>query len=343
MIKKLIKISESHLCPDFLIRFGIRHLLRRRVAALVSQDIENNNQKKIDFIEAMNSSSIALVPELANEQHYEVPSKFYDFCLGMHKKYSSCYWNNKTNNLNKAEEEALKLTSTHARLEDGQSILELGCGWGSLTLWMAKKFPKSQITAVSNSKSQKAYILSEAKKRKLKNIKVITQDMNKFSTIDKFDRVVSVEMIEHMRNHKELFKSIASWLKPKGMFFMHIFVHQSQPYLFEVEGDDDWMSQYFFSGGMMPSKDLPLFFQDQMQIVSQWDWPGTHYEKTANAWLANLDKNKASVLPILKEAYGDKDAEMWLQRWRIFFMACAELWGYKRGVEWRVGHYLFKK
>ena len=171
MIKKLIKISESHLCPDFLIRFGIRHLLRRRVAALVSQDIENNNQKKIDFIEAMNSSPIALVPELANEQHYEVPSKFYDFCLGMHKKYSSCYWNNKTNNLNKAEEEALKLTSTHARLEDGQSILELGCGWGSLTLWMAKKFPKSQITAVSNSKSQKTYILSEAKKRKLKNIK----------------------------------------------------------------------------------------------------------------------------------------------------------------------------
>ena len=343
MIKQLIKISESHLCPDFLIRFGIRHLLRSRVAALVSQDIENNNQKKIDFIEAMNSSPIALVPELANEQHYEVPSKFYDFCLGMHKKYSSCYWNNKTNNLNKAEEEALKLTSTHARLEDGQSILELGCGWGSLTLWMAKKFPKSQITAVSNSKSQKAYILCEAKKRKLKNIKVITQDMNKFSTIDRFDRVVSVEMIEHMRNHKKLFKSIASWLKPKGMFFMHIFVHQSQPYLFEVEGDDDWMSQYFFSGGMMPSKDLPLFFQDQMQIVSQWDWPGTHYEKTANAWLANLDKNKASVLPILKEAYGDKDAKMWLQRWRIFFMACAELWGYKRGIEWRVGHYLFKK
>ena len=343
MIKKLIKLSESQLLPDSLIRFGIRQLLKKRLASLVSQDTEINDQKKMDFIEAMNKATIALVPELANEQHYEVPSKFYDFCLGKQKKYSSCYWNDKTNNLNQSESEALALTASHANLKDGQLVLELGCGWGSLTLWMAKKYPKSKITAVSNSKSQKVYILNEAKKRKLKNIKVITQDMNVFSSQEKFDRVVSVEMIEHMRNHKKLFKNIASWLKPKGMFFMHIFVHQSQPYLFEVEEDDDWMSQYFFSGGMMPSKDLPLYFQDQMKLLSQWDWSGIHYEKTANAWLKNLDKNKTKVLPILKKTYGEKDAEMWLQRWRIFFMACAELWGYKDGTEWRVGHYLFRK
>ena len=343
MIKLLITMSENQLLPDCLIRFGIRHLLKKRVASLVSQDTEINHRHKMNFIEAMNKETIALVPELANEQHYEVPSKFYDYCLGKHKKYSSCYWADKTKNLNQSESEALALTANHAQLKDGQSILELGCGWGSLTLWMASKYPKSKITAVSNSKSQKVYILSEAKKRKLRNIKVITADMNEFSIKDKFDRVVSVEMIEHMRNHKKLFKSIVSWLKPKGMFFMHIFVHQSQPYLFEVEGDDDWMSQYFFSGGMMPSKDLPLYFQDQMKLLSQWDWSGTHYEKTANAWLENLDKNKTRVLPILKETYGEKYGEMWLQRWRIFFMACAELWGYKKGVEWRVGHYLFQK
>ena len=343
MIKLLIKMSENQLLPDCLIRFGIRHLLKKRVASLVCQDTEINHRHKMNFIEAMNKETIALVPELANEQHYEVPSKFYDYCLGKHKKYSSCYWTDKTNNLNQSESEALALTASHANLKDGQLVLELGCGWGSLTLWMAKKYPKSKITAVSNSKSQKVYILNEAKKRKLKNIKVITQDMNVFSSQEKFDRVVSVEMIEHMRNHKKLFKNIASWLKPKGMFFMHIFVHQSQPYLFEVEGDDDWMSKYFFSGGMMPSKDLPLYFQDQMKLLSQWDWSGTHYEKTANAWLENLDKNKTRVLPILKETYGEKDGEMWLQRWRIFFMACAELWGYKKGVEWRVGHYLFQK
>lgn len=343
MIKKLIKISESRLLPDFLIRFGIRQLLKKRIASLVDKDIEKNHQKKMGFVKEMNNSPIALVPELANEQHYEVPSKFYDYCLGRQKKYSSCYWDEKTNSLNQSESLSLKLTSDHACLENGQTILELGCGWGSLTLWMAKNFPKSKITAVSNSKSQKSYILNEAKKRKLKNIKVITEDMNQFSTKDKFDRVVSVEMIEHMRNHKQLFKNISTWLKPKGMFFMHIFVHQSQPYLFEVEGDDDWMSQYFFSGGMMPSKDLPLYFQENLKLINQWDWPGIHYEKTANAWLANLDKNEAEVLPVLKTTYGEKAGEMWFQRWRIFFMACAELWGFKNGAEWRVGHYLFKK
>ena len=343
MIRKLIKLCESQFIPDFIIRFGIRQLLKKRLGSLVSHNIECNNNKKMDFINEMNNSPIALVPELANEQHYEVPSKFYDFCLGKQKKYSSCYWSYKSTNLNQSEKEALELTDAHAQLKNGQSILELGCGWGSLTLWMAKKYPKSKITAVSNSKSQKIYILNEAKKRKLRNIKVITLDMNKFDTKDRFDRVVSVEMIEHMRNHKKLFKNIARWLRPNGMFLMHIFVHQSQPYLFEDEEDDDWMSKYFFSGGMMPSKDLPLFFQDQMKILSQWDWPGTHYEKTANAWLENLDKNKTRVLPILKQTYGNKDAEMWLQRWRIFFMACAELWGYKKGAEWRVGHYLFKK
>ena len=342
MIKKLIKLTENQLLPDFIIRFGIKQLLKKRLQTLIGSNSEINQNKKMKFIEAMNNAPIALVPELANEQHYEVPSKFYDYCLGKQKKYSSCYWDQKTKNLNHSETKAIQLTAQHACLENGQSVLELGCGWGSLTLWMAKNFPKSKITAVSNSKSQKSYILNEAKKRQLKNIKVITKDMNQFVTKERFDRVVSVEMIEHMRNHKKLFRSISKWLKPKGMFFMHIFVHKSQPYLFEVEGDDDWMSQYFFSGGMMPSKDLPLYFQDQLKLINQWDWSGLHYEKTANAWLENLDKNKSKVMPILNDTYG-KNSEIWFQRWRIFFMACAELWGFKNGEEWRVGHYLFQK
>jgi len=343
MISFLIKLAEKKLIPDFMIRQGIRILLKKRIQSLVSNNPEENIQDKIQFIKRMNLSSIAVVPELANEQHYEIPADFYNYCLGKHKKYSSCYWSDKTKNLDEAELLSLKHSSKHAKLTDGLNILELGCGWGSLTLWMAKQYPKSKITAVSNSSSQRLHILEQAKKRKLKNISVITEDMNNFNPKARYDRIVSVEMIEHMRNHKKLFKKIASWLKPDGLFFMHIFVHKSQPYLFEVQENDDWMSQYFFSGGMMPSEDLPLFFQDDLKIIDQWSWSGVHYEMTANAWLKNIDLNKNKVMPILKNIYGKKDSKKWFQRWRIFFMSCAELWGYENGKEWKVIHYLFKK
>ena len=343
MISFLIKLAEKKLIPDFIIRQGIRNLLKKRIQSLVSNNSEKNIQNKIQFIEEMNLSSIAVLPELANEQHYEIPEEFYKYSLGKHKKYSSCYWNEKTKNLDEAELLSLKLTSQHAQLINGLNILELGCGWGSLTLWMAKQYPKSKITAVSNSSSQRLHILEQAKKRKLKNISVITEDMNTFNPKVKYDRVVSVEMIEHMRNHKKLFQKIASWLKPDGLFFMHIFVHKSQPYLFEVQESDDWMSQYFFSGGMMPSEDLPLFFQNDLKIIDQWSWSGVHYEKTANAWLKNIDLNKNKVMPVLKDIYGKNDSKKWFQRWRIFFMSCAELWGYENGKEWKVVHYLFKK
>ncbi len=343
MISTLIRLSEKKLIPDFIIRQGIRNLLKKRIQSLVSNNSEKNIQNKIQFIEEMDSSSIALVPELANEQHYEIPEEFYNYCLGKHKKYSSCYWNEKTRNLDEAELLSLKLTAQHAQLINGLNILELGCGWGSLTLWMAKQYPKSKVTAVSNSSSQRLYILEQAKKRKLKNISVLTEDMNTFNPKDKYDRVVSVEMIEHMRNHKKLFQKIASWLTPDGLFFMHIFVHKTQPYLFEVQDEDDWMSQYFFSGGMMPSEDLPLFFQEDLKIIDQWSWSGKQYEKTANAWLANIDSNKEKVMKTLEKIYGKNNSKKWFQRWRIFFMSCAELWGYKNGNEWKVVHYLFKK
>jgi cyclopropane-fatty-acyl-phospholipid synthase len=343
MISLLIKLSEKQLIPDFAIRYGIRTLLKKRLDSLVSNNPETNIQDKIDFIHKMNSSKIALVPELANKQHYEIPANFYKYCLGRHRKYSSCYWEDNTKNLDEAELLSLKLTTQHAKLTNGQNILELGCGWGSLTLWMAKKFPKSKITAVSNSSSQKTHILEQAKKRNLNNISIITEDMNKFNPKTRYDRIVSVEMIEHMRNHRQLFKKINTWLKPGGLFFMHIFVHKTQPYLFEVQDEDDWMSQYFFSGGMMPSEDLPLFFQEDLKIIDQWSWSGKQYEKTANAWLANIDSNKEKVMKTLEEIYGKDNSKKWFQRWRIFFMSCAELWGYRDGNEWKVVHYLFKK
>lgn len=343
MISFLIKLAEKKLLPDFIIRHGIRTLLKKRVRTLISNNPETNIQNKLDFIKKMNSSEIALVPELANEQHYEIPAKFYDYCLGKNRKYSSCYWDKKTTNLDQAELLSLKLTSEHAKLTNNLNILELGCGWGSLTLWMAQQYPKSRITAVSNSSSQRFYILNQAKKRKLKNIYVITEDMNTFNSKTKYDRVVSVEMIEHMRNHKKLFKKISSWLNPGGLFFMHIFVHKTQPYLFEVQDNDDWMSKYFFSGGMMPSEDLPLFFQEDLKIINQWIWSGKQYENTANAWLKNIDLNKNKAMSVLEEIYGKNNSKKWFQRWRIFFMSCAELWGYKNGKEWKVAHYLFKK
>jgi cyclopropane-fatty-acyl-phospholipid synthase len=228
-------------------------------------------------------------------------------------------------------------------LRDGQRILELGCGWGSLTLWMAAHYPNARITAVSNSNSQRVHILAEAARRSLHNVTVLTADMNAFETDGRYDRVVSVEMFEHMRNWAELLRRVGNWLVPGGRFFMHVFVHRSVPYAFDVRDASDWMSEHFFSGVMMPSDDLALRFQDDLRCLRRWRWDGTHYEKTANAWLANIDAQRNEVLPILAATYGDDAAGQWLQRWRIFFMACAELFGYNGGQEWWVSHYLFER
>ena len=338
-----LNLAEKNLLPDWLIRIGIRKLLKDRIVEICSDSYENQQRNKIDFIHNMNRSPIAVDTNLANEQHYEVPAEFYDYALGKNKKYSSCYWNNKTETLDDAEQLALNKTCEHAELKNGHSILELGCGWGSLTLWMAKKYPKSKITAVSNSHSQRKYIENQAKQRKLANVKIITCNMTEFDTKSKFDRIVSVEMFEHMRNFAVLYQKISTWLKKDGKFFKHIFVHKSAPYLFKVKDKNDWMSQYFFSGGMMPSIDLPLYFQSSLKIEQQWLWDGTHYAKTAREWLNNTDKNKAEIINIFKNCYGSDNAQLWLQRWRIFFMACEELWNYDQGQEWMVAHYLFSK
>ena len=339
----LIGLTERGMIPDPLLRFGIRRLLRQRLAGLPIHDCEAAADYIHSFIQQMDEAPVALIPEKANEQHYEVPASFFAAVLGSNRKYSSGYWPVGTGGLDEAEAAALDLTCARAGLENGQDILELGCGWGSLTLWMAGRYPESRITAVSNSHSQRAYILAEAGNRGLQNVDVITCDMNQFRTDNSFDRVVSVEMFEHMRNWRELFQRINGWLKPGGRFFMHIFVHRSLPYLFTVEDDSDWMSRHFFAGGMMPNDGLPAHFQDALRLVRQWRWNGQHYAKTANAWLANMDQNKARVWPILAETYGAESAQTWWVRWRLFFMACAELWGYNDGQEWWVSHYLFER
>jgi len=334
---------EQGLVPDSLVRAGIRRLVKSRLAEIRADDPAAAPELCAAFIADIRTAPVALVPEKANEQHYEVPAAFFTQVLGRHRKYSACWWPEGVATLDVAEEAALAATCERAELADGQDILELGCGWGSLTLYMAQTYPASRITAVSNSHSQRAWIEAEALRRRVTNVRVVTCDMNSFAHDTRFDRVVSVEMFEHMRNWPELFRRVAGWLLPGGRFFMHVFAHRSTPYLYVERDASDWMSRHFFSGGMMPSDDLALQFQDDLRIVRRWRWDGRHYERTANAWLERMDARRAAIWPILEATYGDRNAAQWWMRWRIFFMSCAELFGHDGGREWFVSHYLFER
>jgi len=342
LMTPLIGLAEAGRLPDTLVRTGIRRLLRARLAELHALTPDQQMEQFRRFAEQSWSGPIAVLPEKANEQHYEVPAEFFALVLGAHRKYSCCWWDDSTTSLEQAEQNALRLTCEHAQLADGQQILELGCGWGSLSLWMAEHYPLARITAVSNSHSQRQYIQSEAARRGLTNLEIITSDINDFRTTQAFDRVVSVEMFEHVRNHQLLFSHIHSWLKPGGLLFVHIFCHHRYTYPFEVHDDSDWMARYFFSGGMMPSQNLLLHCQQRLQLSAQWLWDGRHYEKTSNAWLQRMDEQQSEVRRILKSAYGT-DWRRWESRWRMFFMACAELFGYAGGAEWFVSHYQFRR
>jgi cyclopropane-fatty-acyl-phospholipid synthase len=260
--------------------------------------------------------------------------------LGGHRKYSCCHWSDGTRTLDEAEAESLRITCARAGIGDGMDVLELGCGWGSLTLWMARRHPRSRITAVSNSGPQREFIMDIARREGLDNVRVITADMNEFKTEAQFDRVVSIEMFEHMRNYETLLERIARWLRPDGRLFVHVFAHRSVPYAFETDGSSNWMGRYFFTGGIMPTPDLFGRFGHHLQVDRQWWWDGTHYERTANAWVRNLDARRREVMPILVDTYGPRDADRWFHRWRMFFLACAELFGDRGGEEWGVCHTL---
>lgn len=340
--QSLIDLTERGWMPDAIIRAGIRALLRQRLASLPAGETDAETYLS-DFLAGMASAPVAVLPEKANQQHYEVPAAFFEQVLGRHRKYSSCLWHESTGDLDSSECAALEETCRHADLRDGQQVLELGCGWGSLSLWMAEHYPNSRIIGVSNSHSQREHILARAARSGVTNLEILTCDMNEFDIARRFDRIVSVEMFEHMRNWPRLFERVARWLQPEGRFFLHVFCHREVPYPFEVQDESDWMSRYFFSGGMMPCYDLPGRIGGPLAQVQRWQWNGRHYQKTANAWLANMDRNRAEIWPILSQTYGEKNARTWWVRWRIFFMACAELFGYKEGTEWFVGHYLFRK
>jgi cyclopropane-fatty-acyl-phospholipid synthase len=333
-VSSIIGTAERVPLPDILIRSGIQQLCSRTATRLAGGDALTDAA----FAQDMAARAVAEHADAANAQHYEVPAAFFALVLGPNRKYSSCFYKEPESTLQEAEEEALRQTIEHADLADGQSILELGCGWGSLSLSMARQFPHAQITAVSNSHSQRAYIESEATSRGLTNLRVITQDMNVFQPQQKFDRIVSVEMFEHMMNWRALMMRVRSWLAPGGRFFMHIFTHRSGTYLFDRADKEDWIAQHFFTGGVMPSHHLIRQYQDIFDVEKEWRWSGTHYARTARDWLANFDRNRDDIELILRPVYG-RATPLWMRRWRWFFLATAGLFGYADGSEWGVSHY----
>ncbi len=340
LLRSLIELVENGRIPDLLTRTGIRLLLLQRLREQAQEGPDQEWQAMMTFVEEMRQSPIALHTQEANEQHYELPPRFFELVLGPHLKYSCCHFPEGATELEHAEASMLALTCERAQLQDGQQILELGCGWGSLSLWMAKHYPNSSILAVSNSRPQREFIESRAQELGLTNLSVQTCDMNDFSTEQHFDRVVSVEMFEHMRNWQSLLERISNWLKPEGKLFIHIFSHRRYAYAFSSEGDSNWMGRYFFTGGIMPSNDLLLYFQKDLLLEQHWVLSGLHYQRTADAWLHMMDSQKGEILKTFRETYG-KDADVWFQRWRIFFLATSEVWGFRGGNEWLISHYLF--
>jgi len=330
-------LLEKNLLPDWLIRIGIRRLLAQRIRD------ESPSYDAAGYIADLKTRPIAEDTRAANDQHYEVPTPFYQYCLGRRLKYSGCFYPQGNESLDEAEEHMLALYVERARITAAQSILELGCGWGSLSLYLAEKFPTSRITGVSNSRTQKEHIDTEARKRGLTNLRIITADMNTFDIAGgQFDRVVSIEMFEHMKNYQRLLENVHRWLKPDGLLFVHIFTHHRFSYHFVARDASDWMARYFFTGGQMPAHDLLSAFQEHLTLLQDWKVNGRHYQQTAEHWLQNMDRHRDKILPLFADTYGAAAATKWWVYWRVFYLSCAELWGYRKGEEWLVSHYLFR-
>jgi cyclopropane-fatty-acyl-phospholipid synthase len=336
-----IAMAERGWVPEPFVRAGIRRLLRERLATESARSADPDAALQ-RFVREMARSEVAPAPHLANRQHYEVPASFFEVVLGRHMKYSSGLWGPATASLDDAEGDMLALTCERAGLEDGQRILDLGCGWGSLALFAAERHPRARITAVSNSRSQGAFVRARAAARGLGNVEVVTADVNGFAPRGRFDRVVSVEMFVHMRNWPELLRRVRGWLEPRGRLFVHVFAHRRLAYPFEVDGDGDWMARHFFTGGIMPSHDLLARLGGPFEVEARWIVTGTHYQRTAEAWLARLDASRERAVAALANVLPRRQAELQAGRWRIFFLACAELFGFAGGEEWLVSHHLLR-
>jgi len=330
IVRAALALAERGLVPEPVVRWGIRRLLAQRLAESAQPDPT--------LAAELGQGPVALVPEAANRQHYELPAAFFQLVLGSHLKYSSAFWNEEIASLDEAELVMLEVVGSRAQLADGQRVLELGCGWGSLTLWMAQRYPNSRIVAVSNSAAQREFITARAPA----NVEVITADMNGFRPDGRFDRVVSVEMFEHMRNWRELVQRITAWLEPGGKLFVHVFCHRRFAYRFATDGASNWLGRYFFTGGLMPSLDLLPRLQAPLVLEKMWEVEGTHYARTAEAWASNLRRRETEAVAALRPVFG-ADAPLWVERWWLFFLACAELFAYHGGDEWLVGHYRLRK
>jgi cyclopropane-fatty-acyl-phospholipid synthase len=342
-----IPFVYTGLCPDYFIRLGIRIRCRDHLAILKQEGAEADHSTKMEIIEGLKAMPTAIATDEANAQHYEVPAAFYDLSLGPRKKYSSGLWLNKNTTFEESEVAMLDLYCERAQLKDGMSIVDLGCGWGSLSLHLLEKYPNAKITGISNSHSQKEYILRTAKERGLnyENINIVTcnvsDDKGALDVVKGNDRVLSIEMFEHMKNYSSLLSKVYGFMKPGGKLFVHIFTHKDFAYHFE----EGWMADNFFTGGTMPSDDLLLYFGEHFSCENHWRVNGSNYEKTSNGWLDYLDKNwkNGKLKPVLGEAYGVGKEKEWYINWRLFFLSCAELWGYDHGEEWIVSHYLFQR
>ena len=336
-------VLDRNLLPDVAIRAGIRRIVAGRLREQEAGGAEGEARRRAELLENLHTAPIAPESAMANAQHYELPPAFFERVLGPHVKYSGAWWPPGVETLEEAERRMLELTVERAGIEDGHQVLDLGCGWGSMTLFLAAAFPRCRIVALSNSAPQRAYIVEKARGRGLTNVTVITADINQFETAQRFDRIVSIEMLEHVRNYPALFARIARWLEPDGRFFAHVFAHRRFAYPFESRGASDWMARHFFTGGMMPSDDLFHDLQGDLVIDAQWRVDGRHYQRTAEAWLQNMDRHRLGVDALLASVYGPDDVTRWRVRWRVFFMACAEMFGYRDGHEWGVSHFRFKK
>ena len=328
------------LIPDWILRRGVQRQGKQRLQMMNNADLRHEYQS---FLKEASSGEIAVHTDDANNQHYEVDSEFFKYCLGKNLKYSCCFWDDNTLDLDTAEDNMLEIYSERAEITDGMNILDIGCGWGSLSLFLAQKYPKSEITGVSNSSSQKIFIDSVASKRNISNLKIITRDINDFRTEKKYDRILSIEMFEHTKNTKKLMNLINDWLNPNGLFFMHVFAHKENPYYFDRDQKNAWMAKYFFTGGMMPNHNLFKDLKSNLEYQKSWMLSGEHYEKTSNAWLNKMDQNKKEILSLFERSNSSTVAKRKFHFWRLFYIACAEIFGYDNGNEWVVSHHLFKK